>query len=204
MHLEILSDEQCLLLPFVQNLKKEFYLVGGTAIALHLGHRQSIDFDLFKKTTVRHEKLVQSLRAHGFAFQLLFSNAESLHVIVNGVKITFFQFPFDVPATIAFEGIRIPDLLHLAAMKAYALGRRAKWKDYLDLYFILREHCVLQSVIEKSNELFSGLFSEKLFRQQLCFFDDVDYTEEVSFLPGHAVSEEEVKAFLIDISTRKI
>jgi len=204
MHPEILSEQQRLLLPFVQSLKKEFYLVGGTAIALQLGHRQSIDFDLFKKTTVRREKLAQSLREHGFSFQLLFSNAESFHVITNGVKITFFQFPFDIPAKLTFEGIRIPDLLHLAAMKAYALGRRAKWKDYLDLYFILRDHYPLQAVIEKTSALFPGLFSDKLFRQQLCYFDDVDYAEEVSYLPGYAVSEEKVKTFLIDIATREL
>jgi hypothetical protein len=204
MHPEILSEQQRLLLPFVQSLKTAFYLVGGTAIALHLGHRQSIDFDLFKKTGIRRDKLAQSLREHGFSFQLLFANAKSFHVVVNGVKITFFQFPFDIPAKMTFEGIRMPDLLHLAAMKAYALGRRAKWKDYLDLYFILRDHFSLETVIEKTVVLFPGLFSAKLFRQQLCYFDDVDYTEEVLFLPTHKANEQEVKMFLTDISTRQI
>ncbi|MEI7587705.1 nucleotidyl transferase AbiEii/AbiGii toxin family protein [Runella sp.] len=185
-------------------MKKEFYLVGGTAIALQIGHRQSIDFDLFKKSAVRREKIAQSLRDHGYDFQLLYSNSESFHVIVKGVKITFFQFPFDIPAKNSFEGIRLPDLLQLAAMKAYALGRRAKWKDYLDLYFIIRDHFPLQSVIERAVTLFPGLFSEKLFRQQLCYFEDVDYTEEVSFLPGHEVDEATIKAFLIDIATKEL
>ena len=47
MHKEILSGNQMALLPFVQKFIKEYYLVGGTAIALHIGHRRSIDFDLF-------------------------------------------------------------------------------------------------------------------------------------------------------------
>lgn len=204
MYPEILSEEQRQLLPFIQSVKKEFYLVGGTAIALQIGHRQSIDFDLFKKSTVRREKIAQSLRDHGYDFQLLFSNAESFHVIVKGVKITFFQFPFDIPAKNSFEGIRLPDLLQLGAMKAYALGRRAKWKDYLDLYFIIRDHFPLQAVIERAVKLFPGLFSEKLFRQQLCYFEDVDYTEEVSFLPGHEIDETTIKAFLIDIATKEL
>jgi hypothetical protein len=201
MHLEILSEQQRMLLPFVQSLKKEFYLVGGTAIALQIGHRQSIDFDLFKKTPVRREKLARSFQEYDLSFQLLFADAEGFHVLVNGVKLTFFQFPFDIPAKTTFEGIRMPDLLNLAAMKSYALGRRAKWKDYMDLYFILRDHYSLDDVIRKSEFLFSGLFSPKLFRQQLCYFDDVDYTEEVSFMAGHEVSEQEVKEFLTNTAT---
>jgi hypothetical protein len=47
MHLEILTDKQKELLPLISQFKRNFYLVGGTAIALHLGHRESIDFDLF-------------------------------------------------------------------------------------------------------------------------------------------------------------
>ncbi|MBV6440960.1 MAG: hypothetical protein DYG98_16730 [Haliscomenobacteraceae bacterium CHB4] len=204
MHPEILSEQQRLLLPFVQSLKREYYLVGGTAIALHIGHRQSIDFDLFKKGIVRREKLAQNLRQQGFEFQLLFANTESFHVSVEGVKLTFFQFPFDIPAKTTFEGIRMPDLLHLAAMKSYALGRRAKWKDYLDLYFILRDYFSLTDVIKKAETLFPALFSPKLFRQQLCYFDDVDYTEEVIYMLGHEVGEEEVKDFLINIATKTL
>ena len=61
MHLEILTERQRELLPFVAQFKHSFYLVGGTAIALHIGHRRSIDFDLFtatklNKTSVRHDK----------------------------------------------------------------------------------------------------------------------------------------------------
>jgi hypothetical protein len=204
MHPEILSDEQHRLMPFIEGLKKEFYLVGGTAIALQIGHRASIDFDLFKKTSIRREKLAKLLREHGLSYQLLFSNSEGFHIIVNGVKITFFQFPFDIPSKTTFKGIRMPNLLHLAAMKAYALGRRAKWKDYLDLFFIFRDHYSLETVIAETELLFTGLFSSKLFRLQLCYFEDIDYTEEVSFLPGFEVSEEEVKSFLTSLSTNKL
>ena len=98
----------------------------------------------------------------------------------------------------------MPDLLHLAAMKAYALGRRAKWKDYLDLYFIMRDHFSLSDVIKKAETIFPALFSPKLFRQQLCYFDDVDYTEEVIYMPGREVGEEEVKGFLINIATKTL
>ena len=56
--------------------------------------------------------------------------------------------------------------------------------------------------MEKAESLFAGLFSPKLFRQQLCYFDDVDYTEEVDFIAGHEVVEEEVKIYLTNIATQ--
>lgn len=57
MHKKILSKNQTELLPLVTKFKREFYLVGGTAIALHIGHRQSIDFDLFKEKSINKKKL---------------------------------------------------------------------------------------------------------------------------------------------------
>jgi hypothetical protein len=53
MHLEILNAAQFELLPVLSQFKREYYLVGGTAIALHIGHRQSIDFELFKEKDIR-------------------------------------------------------------------------------------------------------------------------------------------------------
>lgn len=85
-------------------------------------------------------------------------------------------------------------------MKAFALGRRAKWKDYVDLYFILKYHYSLQQISDRSADIFGNLFSEKLFRQQLCFFKDINYSEKVEFVSDE-VSEEEIKMFLTDIAT---
>lgn len=185
-------------------MQREFYLVGGTAIALQIGHRQSIDFDMFKKGTVRKEKISTILRSHHLQWQVLFADAEGFHILANGVKLTFFQFPFDIPAKTKFDSLRMPDLLHLAAMKAYALGRRAKWKDYVDLYFLLRDHFSIEDLTDKTGELFPGLFSTKLFKQQLCYFQDIDYSEEVTFLPGFEVSNDEVKRFLTEVASRSI
>ena len=98
----------------------------------------------------------------------------------------------------------MPTLLDLAAMKAYALGRRAKWKDYVDLYFILRDFHTLSEISDRTKAIFQDVFSPKLFRQQLCYFDDIDYTEEVSFLKDFEVKDTEIKAFLTNISLQSI
>jgi len=123
---------------------------------------------------------------------------------MNAVKITFYQYPYKIDANVVFENtFKMPDLLTLTAMKAYALGRRAKWKDYVDLYFLLHEY-TLDQIIQKADLLFGQMFSVKLFRSQLAFHKDIDYSEPVEYMPGFEVSEQEIKDFLIDKSLQEI
>jgi len=202
MHKEILSKEQIDLLPLVADFKREFYLVGGTAIALHIGHRRSIDFDLFKHKPLRKKTILTKISSSNHPYIVTRNVAEQLNVSINNVKFTFFEFPFEIATPCVFEKfIKLPNLLTLAALKAYALGRRSKWKDYIDLYFILKDFYTITEIANKADEIFKELFSEKLFRAQLCFFEDIDYSEEVEFMNGLDVSEEVVKNFLIDIAT---
>lgn len=130
---------------------------------------------------------------------------EQMNLLVGGVKVTFFQYPFPVVPEDNFRDVfRLPSLLSLAAMKAYALGRRSKWKDYVDLYFLLKDCFSLAEVSAKATELFGELFSEKLFRAQLSYFDDVDYTEQVEYLVPNPPTEQEIKAKLTELSIQGV
>lgn len=201
MHLEILSKEQIDLLPLISQFKREYYLVGGTAIALHIGHRESIDFDLFKLSNLRKNDIYKKVIVSKFGYKFGYENYEQLNLIIHNVKFTFFSFPHEIPTNAVLKGvIKMPDLLTLAAMKAFALGRRAKWKDYLDLYFILKDFYTIQEIAEKAIELFGEMFSEKLFKMQLGYFNGINYSEDVVFLIPNPPSEDEVKTFLSEIS----
>ncbi|MBW1822556.1 MAG: hypothetical protein JRI92_12535 [Deltaproteobacteria bacterium] len=124
-----------------------------------------------------------------------------MHIVINSVKITFFNFPYEIDHLIVFNGIiKIPTLLDLAAMKTYALGGRAKWKDYVDLYYILKDHHDLKELSVRATEIFGTYFNEKLFREQLCFFDDIDFSEKVDYM-GKEIKEEEIRKVLVDIAT---
>ena len=203
MHRNILSKEQVELLPSLSQFKKEYYLVGGTAIALHIGHRESIDFDLFKQKNIRKKNIYTKLSQ--VDYKVSFADYNQLNMIANGVKITFFQFPYEVPSNSKFEiFLKMPDLLTLAAMKAFALGRRTKWKDYVDLYFILKFHFSLSEIIEKANTIFKEEFITKQFIAQLGYFKGINYDEEVTYLIPNPPTEEEVQKFLINISIKEL
>ena len=200
MHKEILSDKQLELLPVMAGFRREYYLVGGTAIALYLGHRRSIDFDMFKPSPINHKKTLDRLTESGFPCMVTRLVTEQMNLIVNDVKVTFFQYPFPVQPTEKLEPyFRLPSLLQLAAMKAYALGRRSKWKDYVDLYFLLKEHFTIEEISSCAADLFGDLYSEKMFRAQLCYFEDVDYTEEVDYLIPDPPTDEEIRNALTEI-----
>jgi len=201
MHTEIFNKNQVELLPLVKQFKREFYLVGGTAIALHLGHRRSIDFDLFKLSPLKPKSIIQTISDFDFPYIVTRRVTEQLNVNIHDVKFTFFQYPFKVSANENLEDIlRLPTLIDLAAMKAYALGRRSKWKDYVDIYFILNDHYTVKQISDRTTELYNQLFSEKLFRAQLSYFGDIDHSEDVEYLLP-PVPEEEIKSFLIDKAT---
>jgi len=199
MHKEVLSKEQFELLPLIKLFSRDFYLAGGTAVALHIGHRRSIDFDLFTDKNLKRGSIKRIIENNKFPVQdILYENHEQMHLIVNTVKMTFFNFPTKISRLVDFEGIiRIPTLLDLAAMKAYALGGRAKWKDYVDLYFIMKDHYTLKEISKKAKGIFQTFFNEKLFREQLSYFKDIDYSEKLDYMVEE-VKDEHIKRVLIN------
>jgi hypothetical protein len=201
MHIEILSDIQKKYLSLVSLFKKEYYLVGGTAIALHLGHRSSIDFDLFTKKNIKRKTVKNILEKEQIDYSVIYEDADQLHILVENLKITFFEFSFEIAHQITFGNyISLPTLLDLAAMKAFALGGRAKWKDYTDLFFMFKSGISIKDLEKRAKEIFIDKFNLKLFKQQLVYFEDIDFSEPVIFLGKVHPAEEEIKKYLTEIA----
>jgi len=202
MHIEILSDKQQELLPFVKQFKRSFYLVGGTAIALHIGHRRSIDYDLFTFSQLNKSRIKQKIMQTSYRKNIIFEDSDQIHFNLNDVKLTFFNYPYQVEHAQKVDNIILmPSLLLLAAMKAFTLGRRAKWKDYVDLYFIIEKHYTISEIAIEADKIFGTVFSEKLFREQLAFHKDIDYSEEIEYIIPNPPTEKEIKEKLIKITT---
>lgn len=200
MHDETLTEEQKRLLPLIKRFSGEFGLVGGTAIALQIGHRRSIDFDLFTLNDFDAVRIRDEVRQKHTIQTVFVENPNELTISIKDVKTTFYKFPFKINFSEGFEDIiKMPDLLTLGAMKAYALGRRAKWKDYVDLFFIFRRHTIRQ-VSDKAKSLFAGEFNEKLLREELSYFKDINYSEKINYLKGFETTNEKIKKDLQEVS----
>jgi len=201
MHKEILTKEQVRLLSLLKLFSNNFGLVGGTAIALYLGHRRSIDFDLFTNEEFKNQDVLNRISKSFKIDMVVVNKPEELTVVVKGVRFTFFRYSHKINFSEEFDNVvKLPDLLTLAAMKAFTLGMRAKWKDYIDLYFILGKYYSLKQIVKKAQEVFGNEFNEKLFRSQLAYFKDIDYQEKIIYLKGYKIDDKIVKKRLIDFS----
>jgi len=199
-----LTHEQMVLAERLLPEMKDFYLAGGTALALQIGHRRSLDFDLASCKQIRPFDLERKLINLELSIQTVFTaTSDEFSVLINGTRITFFSFPFSVQHKITWQRghITLPGIIELGAMKAYALSRRSKWKDYVDLYFLLRFKLSMEELIEKTKEIFSSHFNSRLFREQLCYFDDMDYSEAIEYM-DYAPDDREIKEFLEAIAVR--
>ncbi len=201
MHKDILSPEQIAMLPLIKEFSADYYLVGGTALALQYGHRRSLDFDLFTAKSFENQSIIRTIRKDHRINQIHIDESNQLTLVADQIKMTFYQYEYPVIHNEKFEDIiSMPDDLSIAAMKAFALGRRAKWKDYVDLYFVFKHHS-LQEVIDRAHEYYGeGEFNDKLFRGQLDFHQDINYVEPVDWTSGFETPQEEILSNLSQVS----
>jgi len=174
----------------------DFYLVGGTALALQIGHRVSIDFDLFsdRKITLSFLNKVEKVFKDSKII-IKINNPEQLTVEVDEVRIDFVNYPFPpILGFINFQGMNILKIPEIAAMKAQTLSRRPALKDYIDLYFILKEKYVnLNEIIDIADKKYKDEFNTRLFLEQLIYLKDVKDTK-IEFLKKK-VDKSEIERF---------
>ena len=199
--------------PFMTNLDKkrrealyklaafkgDFVLAGGTAIILQIGHRLSYDFDLFSARPLKSNLLQKCVNLFGKNLEVRVNNPDLLLFRTpSNVNIDFVYFPFPPLHPIIDLGpVQSFSLKDLAANKAYTLGRRAVWRDYVDLFFILRWKITnLEQIIDEASERFKPAFNEKLFLEQLTFFQDLKVIE-TKFLKK-SYTPKQIKTFLTD------
>lgn len=163
---------------------KDYYLAGGTALALQMKHRISVDFDLFseKKISKNHLKKVKTIFAPKQIFVSV-NNPDELTVFVDEKKVTFLNYPFPLLLKLCnFEGIKLLHIKEIGATKAYTVGRRGLYKDYVDLFFIIHgKYCGLQEIIDLSVKKYGTDFNSRLFLEQLLYLEDIG-NEPIVFL----------------------
>lgn len=181
MHPEALTSKGRELFPLLSAFS-DFYLAGGTALALQIGHRVSVDFDFFSEKPIPRILLATVARVfESAAIRPAIDNRAELTVFVDEVKISFISYPFPVIESFVFlHPLRSLSVREIAATKAYTIGRRGAYKDYVDLYFILKDRrASLEDIMSMAERKFGAQFNSRLFLEQLLFMDDIsDYTVE--------------------------
>lgn len=196
-HLEVLDDKRKQLLPLLSQLKEEFYLAGGTALALQLGHRKSVDFDFFKNGSFQTSELFSRLQKIFSMHSIKKTQEEddTLTIFINDeVKISFFSYPYDhLTPLIDMETMRLSSVTDIGCMKLSTIISRSELKDYVDLYYIL-QGLSLEKLLFSTQQKFPQI-DRNLMLKSLVYFNDIDIAP-LDFLPNKEVPLEEIKLFL--------
>jgi len=177
--LDILPEAQRHLWSELGYVPGEFVLYGGTAIALHLGHRQSVDFDFFGNQTFDPGRLAAKIPfLAGATITQQEPNTLSATIDRNGlVKVSFFGVPgirrVRPPLVAPDNRLQVASLLDLAGTKAAVVQQRAEAKDYLDIDALLRDGRIdLQTAIASACAIYGPGFNPQITLKALSFFDD--------------------------------
>lgn len=198
MFYEILNQEQKKILPLLKNFKKDFYLAGGTGLALQIGHRQSIDFDFFSKESFSTTDLFQKVKKAfaDYPIKKIQEAKDTLTVFVNNkVKITFLAYPYKLLGRLIGEKyFKIALVLDIGCMKLSAVVGRATNKDYADLYFIIKD-IPLNELLMAAGKKFPEL-DVNLALKSLTYFVDIQ-DEPIKFKNNTEISWSKIKNSLL-------
>jgi hypothetical protein len=175
----------------------EFILVGGTALALQLGHRKSIDLDLFCINYFDEGQLLDSLRIN-YAFNLDFSSKSTIKGEIEGVKVDFLAHPYQWIQEPVKEGsVRLAGFKDLAAMKLNAISiNGSRIKDFIDLAF-MSSIMSLSSMLEAYSLKYNS--SAIVPIKALTFFNDINYQEPIVMMESTKFNWKTIEKRLLDM-----
>lgn len=176
MHEEILDEKTRRLLDEIEKIKEldNFYLAGGTALALEIGHRKSIDLDWFSEKPFSTEEVKNKLKSLG-KLKIDEELEDTLNCNLNGVKLSFFEYPYkNLFPFEKYNKIRLADLRDIACMKINAISSRGSKKDFIDLYFILQK-ILLDNLLKLFDKKYKDIeYNHLHILKSLTYFDEAE------------------------------
>jgi predicted nucleotidyltransferase component of viral defense system len=151
--------------------------VGGTALALHLGHRHSIDLDFFGTIEIDGYQIADELKFHELDDVVVQNNSRAIKIFyVNKVKVDIVNYRYGwIEPVVEDEGLRLAGLKDIAAMKLAAITNRGTKKDFVDLYFLLQHFSLNQMLNLYSKKYTDGSLFNVI--RSLTYFVDAENNE---------------------------
>lgn len=172
----------------------KYVLVGGSALTLHICHRKSEDLDFFTyDDSFDKKEILEFIR--GFETKEIINQSdEQIDVLLNGVKVTFFNAKWDFLKPQKIEQFNLATISMIASMKVNVLFLRAKYRDYYDIYFLVKQCIGLKEIFKVSEHVVEGV-TFKLFAVALMYIDDIE-DDDISYLqPIEKISKAEIRDF---------
>ncbi len=186
MHIEILSDAQKRVLASLAQVLAgtAYYLAGGTALALQLGHRRSIDFDWFIRKLGEPEGLFRLMKALQMDYVVESVSIETVYLTIEGVQNSFIGYDYPMlrnTVPIPDTAIRMASMEDIACMKLSAIASRGSRKDFFDLHHLMTHGCSLDDCLRLYMEKYQNRDIGHVIRS-LVYFADADGEPEVKMI----------------------
>ncbi|MFN4226525.1 MAG: nucleotidyl transferase AbiEii/AbiGii toxin family protein [Candidatus Ratteibacteria bacterium] len=169
-----------------------FYLAGGTAVYYYLSHRYSIDLDFFTEKNIDFRKFQPNFLSQ----EIKLISENTIHAKVEGINLSFFHYPYPLLKPLQnLDLIKIASLEDILAMKISAIISRGSRKDFVDVYFIMKE---LKLSGDKAIEFFKkkfGNYDELVIKKSLTYFEDAEKEPEIPLLKK--INWKEIKNFFV-------
>ena len=194
-HLELLDKKRKIIFEKLKAFP-DATLAGGTALLLQIAHRRSFDFDLFLEREVKKEDLLRFKKKFKIK-SVRVNTGDQLTVRTDqDIDITLVYYYYKpLFKKISTSSLPLYAVKDIAADKAHTIGRRAVWRDYVDLFFILKwGHTDILELIKLSEKKFGAEFNPILFLEQLVYFEDLEIPQ-ISFIK-EKYSPTEIQNFL--------
>lgn len=156
------------------DLVERFYLAGGTALAIALKHRESIDLDWFFQADFSNQEIKAQLSQLG-VFQVIGESEGTVNGLLDNVRVSFLRYQYKLLfPLVAIAKVKLADERDIAAMKIDAISSRGSKKDFIDIFFLLKKYSLAEMI---------GFFEKKYSRinynklhllKSLVYFADAD------------------------------
>lgn len=173
---------------------KEFYLAGGTGLALALGHRRSVDLDFFSPDQFSEEGLLGRIESWP-EFQLTARDEQTVHAVMNGVKVSFLGYRYPLLfSTHRLAGAAVADPRDIGCMKLNAIASRGSKRDFVDLYALAQTEPLSRILDWSARKYAQTNYNPLHVVKSLTFFDDAEKEPMPNMLASY--SWDQVKHFL--------
>ncbi len=199
-HLEVLPETQQHLLDTLsaQPFISDFYMAGGTCLALQIGHRQSVDFDFFIPSDFSTSAIVNKLAEIG-SYERGNEERNTINGSLNEVRISFFGYKYRIIEDFkVYKGIQLAGLKDIAAMKLEAIAGRGSKKDFFDIYFLLQQFSLEEIFSFHAQKYGIGLSNQYHHLKSLVYFADAE--EEIMPVMLQPVKWPDVKSRILSVT----
>ena len=153
-------------------------MAGGTALALQLGHRTSLDFDFYSKKKFGIESLSTKFKSEFKSIDITTAVEDTLIAEIDGINFSLFYYPYqlleDEPS---FKSIKLASVADIAAMKMIAISMRGKSRDFIDVYYLLKKFD-LEKILEFTVKKYPN-YEQMAILKGLIYFDEADKEEDI-------------------------